>query len=138
MARFAMSRHEATQTAKGNGLGWGQLTLVEHSLCPLDPRASLVENLVHEAGYFFMDAGRRWRKSNATITCPLGLSANDELYLWGLLALTFADPDPDGELHATPHFCLRRLGLIDARYSRGGGAAREGSEGGRVGGLLSS
>lgn len=65
-------------------LGWGQLTLVEHSLCPLDPRASLVENLVHEASYFFMNAQRRWRKSNAVISCPLGLSANDELYLWGL------------------------------------------------------
>ncbi len=26
----------------------GQLTLVEHSLCPLDPAASLVENLVHK------------------------------------------------------------------------------------------
>jgi len=30
-----------------------------------------------------------------------------------------ADPDPDGEFHATPHFCLRRLGLIDL-HRRGG------------------
>jgi hypothetical protein len=93
-------------------LGRGQLTLVEHALCPLDPQASLVENLVHEASYGFMDRSRNWRKAHARVFCPLGLSANDEFYLWGLLALTFAE-DGSAEFHATPHFCLSRLGVID-------------------------
>jgi len=120
-----MKRSTAFETSNDNGVGRGQLTLVEHALCPLDSRLSLVENLVHEATYFFMDAHRRWRKSTAKITCPLGLSANDEYYLWGLLALTLAEPEPDDELHASPHFCLRRLGLIDAHHSRGGQQYRQ-------------
>jgi hypothetical protein len=49
----------------------------------------------------------------------LGLSASDEFYLWGLLALTFAEVECDGEIHATPHFCLKRLGVID-EHCRGG------------------
>jgi len=95
------------------------LTLVEHALCPLDSQKSLVENLVHTASYGFMDQTRTWRKAQARITCPHGLSASDEFYLWGLLALTFAEEENAGELHATPHFCLRRLGVIDT-HCRGG------------------
>lgn len=100
--------------------GRGQLTLVEHALCPLDPQRSLVENLVHHASYGFMDNARTWRKAQARVFCPLGLSASDELYLWGLLALTFAEEDNGGELHATPHFCLKRLGVIDEHCRSGG------------------
>ena len=44
----------------------------------------------------------------------------DELLLWGLLAITLADPQTEGELHATRHYCLRRLGFIDAKNRRGG------------------
>ncbi|MCI0539967.1 MAG: hypothetical protein L0Z50_32580, partial [Verrucomicrobiales bacterium] len=113
-----MGTYEKQKAIRSTGLG--QLTLLEHALCPLDPRVSLVENLVHEASYCFMDSRRRWRKANARITCPLGLSANDELVLWGLLALTFREPAPDGEFHATPHFCLRQLGLVDSHCRRGG------------------
>ncbi len=100
--------------------GIGQLSLVEHSLCPLDARRGLVDNLVHDARYQFTDARRRRRTARARVFCPLGLSANDELYLWGLLALTFAQRDHGGELLATPHWCLRRLELIDQHARRGG------------------
>lgn len=102
------------------GCGLGQLSLVEHALCPVDPNTSLKRNLVFDATYFFMDRNRHQRKAHATVLCPLGLSANDELFLWGLLALTFAQPQAENELHATPHYCLRQLGLIDSDSRRGG------------------
>jgi len=98
----------------------GQLTLVEHSLCPLDPAASLVENLVHDSAFFYMDGNRHFRQARAKIISPAGLSASDEFYLWGLLALTFAQPQADANLFATPHYCLRQLGVIDQRARRGG------------------
>ncbi|REJ90698.1 MAG: hypothetical protein DWQ35_15980 [Planctomycetota bacterium] len=50
----------------------------------------------------------------------MGLSANDELILWGCLALTLADPNSAGQLYATRHYILRQLGLIDQRQRRGG------------------
>ena len=100
--------------------GMGQLTLVEHSLCPLDPAASLVENLIHDSAYFFMDPNRKVRQARARIISPSGLSASDEFYLWGLLALTFAQPKADANLFATPHYCLRQLGAIDQHARRGG------------------
>jgi hypothetical protein len=98
----------------------GQLTLVEHALCPLDAGQSLRENAVFTTGYFFVDRSKHYRKAAVTVTCPAGLSSGDEFYLWGLLALTCAEPEPDGEFHATPHHCLRRLGLVDERTNRGG------------------
>lgn len=98
----------------------GQLTLVEHSLCPLDPAASLVENLVHDSAFFYMDGNRHYRQARAKIISPSGLSASDEFYLWGLLALTFAQPQADANLFATPHYCLRQLGVIDQHARRGG------------------
>src|SRR5690349_1171287 len=82
------------------GCGLGQLSLVEHALCPIDSKASLKQNLVFDADYFFVDSVRRRRKAHATVLCPLGLSANDEFFLWGLLALTFAQPQAENELHA--------------------------------------
>ena len=52
--------------------------------------------------------------------CPLGLSPKDELILWGLLGMTHAIPDSGGELHATRHYCLKQLGMINAKSKRGG------------------
>ncbi len=106
--------------ARRSSTGLGQLTLVEHALCPLDAGQSLQENLVFETGYYFADKSRHYRKASVRVTCPAGLSPGDEFYLWGLLALTCAEPEPDGEFHATPHHCLRRLGLIDQHANRGG------------------
>ncbi|MCO6439356.1 MAG: hypothetical protein J5J06_19885 [Phycisphaerae bacterium] len=100
--------------------GIGQLTLVEHALCPLDARQSALENLVHSTSYRFTDANRKRRSAKVRVFCPLGLSAGDELYLWGLLALTMTHGVDDAELRATPHWCLRRLNLIDTQGRRGG------------------
>lgn len=100
--------------------GVGQLSLVEHALCPLDTRASLQPGLIHESHFRYSDGQRRRRTARVEISCPRGLSAHDEFYLWGLLALTLSQPQPDAEFHATPHYCLRQLGLVDARVRRGG------------------
>lgn len=100
--------------------GFGQLSLVEHSLCPLDRKASLVENLQHQAEYRFSDANRKRRTATAKIFSPLGLSASDEIYLWGLLALTLSQPDDRSDLVATPHWCLKQLGIVNSRSGRGG------------------
>ena len=95
------------------GAGRAQLSLVEHALCPLDPGASL-----HPAPD---SRGKLPSTPIGTATCvppyvrvvrPSGLSAADEFVLWGLLALTFAQPEPGPELHALPHYCLRQLGVI--------------------------
>ena len=102
------------------GAGLGQLSLVEHALCPLDTNASLKENVVFAADYFFTDKNHHQQKAHASVVCPFGLSAGDEFFLWGLLALTFAQPESESELHATPHYCLRQLGLIDMNSRRGG------------------
>ena len=100
--------------------GVSQLTIVEHALCPLDARATVVPNLTHEATFRYSDRQRRRQTGRARVFCPLGLSPKDELLLWGLLAITLADPQTDGELHVTRHYCLRRLGIIDAKQRRGG------------------
>jgi hypothetical protein len=102
-----------------NGL-LGQLTLVEHALCPIDTRASLVDNLVFDTGFFFTDAHRHSQFAQTNVLCPLGLCAGDEFYLWGLLALTCAHRRDDGILCATTHYLLRQLGLIDQHARRGG------------------
>lgn len=117
MARETARKSAASRPSPG---GVGQLTLVEHALCPLDARTSLRANLVHETTYAFTDAARRRRRAHARVLCPLGLSAHDEFFLWGLLALTLHCVSPQTEFHATPHYCLRNLGLIDAGSRRGG------------------
>ncbi|MFN3194050.1 MAG: hypothetical protein ACE361_26310 [Aureliella sp.] len=99
--------------------GVGQLSLVEHALCPLDSRSSLVENLVYDAEYYY-NSGKDRKTALARVFCPLGLSASDELYLWGLLALTMLQPEPQPELFATPHWFLRQLGIINQNTKRGG------------------
>ena len=100
-------------------MGVGQLTLVEHALCPLDNRASLCENFRHVCQYRYSDGDGSSQTARVAVQCPLGLSSGDEFYLWGLLALTFAQAEPRCEFQATPHFCLRKLGLISAA-SKGG------------------
>ncbi|MBI3861102.1 MAG: hypothetical protein HY290_04320 [Planctomycetia bacterium] len=103
-----------------NGPGLGQLTLVEHALCPLDARAALVKNLVFNTQFVFTDANRHAQTAEVKVFCPLGLSTGDEFFLWGLLALTLAQPEAEGTLMATPHYVLRQLGLIDQHARRGG------------------
>jgi hypothetical protein len=71
-----------------------------------------VPNLIHDAAYRYTDANGHAKTARARVYAPFGLSASDEFVLWGLLALTFAQADPDPEFQATPHYCLRRLGVI--------------------------
>lgn len=113
-----MEAEQKTRIA-GAAVGLSQLTLVEHALCPLDARLSLRENLVHECEYFFTDAQKHRRKARVRVNCPDGLSANDEFFLWGLLALTFSEREPTIDFYATPHFCLTRLQKISSG-SKGG------------------
>lgn len=110
----------ADKTLPTNGRGVGQLTLAEHSLCPLDARASLQRGLLHRTSFQYSDEKRRRKTAHVEVSCPQGLSAHDEFYLWGLLALTLSQPQPDAEFHATPHYCLRQLGLVDTQSRRGG------------------
>jgi hypothetical protein len=104
----------------GSASGRAQLSLVEHALCPLDTAASLRDHLVHETAYGFRDAQGKLKMAQVRVMCPSGLSAADEFILWGLLALTFAQPEPGTEFQATPHYCLRKLGLIESNASKGG------------------
>lgn len=99
--------------------GLTQLTLVEHALCPLDTGASLQAGLRHETSYRYTDRDGDRQTARVRVTCPDGLSPRDEFYLWGLLALTFAQPEASPEFFATPHYCLSRLGVV-ATGSKGG------------------
>ena len=104
--------------AKTNGVG--QLSLVEHALCPLDSRSSLARNQVFETGYFYSNQKRQRKRSHVEVFCPLGLSPVDEFNLWGMLALTLANKDSDGSLIATRYYILSQLGLINSGSRRGG------------------
>jgi hypothetical protein len=110
-------------STKAGAVGRAQLTIVEHSLCPLDTSASLVEGLIHRAEFLYVDENRHQRRAESKVICPLGLSAVDEFYLWGLVALTLARPDWSTEFYATPHYCLTELGIIarDGQNSRAKG-----------------
>lgn len=99
--------------------GVGQLTLIEHALCPLDARLSFRPNLTHKTQYEYSGQRNR-RTAQVQVYCPLGLMAQDEIFLWGMLALTLADPSSEGELFATRHYILKQLGMIDAGSRRGG------------------
>lgn len=101
--------------------GIGQLSLVEHSLCPLSVTGTILrKGFVHESRYQYSDHSGRRRTARVRIACPLGLTATDEFYLWGLLAMTLSQDKPEPEFHATPHYCLRQLGIIDQHSRRGG------------------
>lgn len=113
-------KHMSRNPSKRIRNGVGQLTLVEHALCPLDARVSQAESFVHAAEFSYTDNARTRRTAAVRVYCPLGLLPQDELFLWGLLALTLADESSDGELHATRHYLLSQLGLIDAQSRRGG------------------
>ncbi len=106
-------RHRSLSTANA------QLTLVEHALCPLDSEVSLQPNFTFETSYFFTDKSRNRKKAAVRIGGLEGLSAHDELYLWGLLSLAMSQTEPCAEFMATPYFCLRRLGII-AGTNKGG------------------
>jgi len=102
------------------GQGRAQLTLVEHSLCPLDTAVSLVRGLTHRSEFYYLDENRHRRKAEAEVICPFGLSPVDEFYLWGLVALSLSQPQATAEFYATPHYCLTELGVIEPGVGQGG------------------
>lgn len=73
----------------------------------------------HKTSFRYSDAAGKRQQASVRIDCAYGLSPFDEFYLWGLLALTLAQRDSAGELEATPHYCLRQLGVIEP-HSKGG------------------
>jgi hypothetical protein len=112
---------EIRPTSRGRaGPGRAQLTLVEHALCPLDTEVALAEGLTHRSEFFYLDGSRHQQKATAKVVCPFGLSPGDELYLWGLIALTLSQREPSVEFYATPHYCLNRLGVISRGKGQGG------------------
>lgn len=115
-----MTRTTST-TAQPTGIT--QLSLVEHALCPIDPRQSLGGSCVHEAAYRYTDSSGDRQTARARVVSLEGLSPTDEFYLWGLLALTFAQQQVGPDFYATPHYCLRELGVIDSE-SKGGKSYR--------------
>jgi len=117
------TRRTALEATRQFGLG--QLSIVEHALCPLDARTSLQPGLVHRTTFPYSDGQRKRRSAHVEVACPHGLSAHDEFYLWGLLALTLCQNGEDAEFHATPHYCLRQMGLIDSQTRRGGRQYRQ-------------
>ena len=106
-------------------LGLGQLSLVEHALCPANSKVSLVDNLVHSCDIYYTDKQRHRRKGTGTTYATFGLSSVDEFYLWGLLGLTFSQQEPTLDFRATPHFVLKSLGRIDQHAKRGGSAYQQ-------------
>ena len=98
--------------------GLGQLSIVEHALCPLDRSSSLHGDRFNESSYRYSDANGRRCTASVRVDYPLGLAASDEFYLWGLLALTVSQPEKCNELHATPHYCLKQLGALSTKGGR--------------------
>ena len=84
---------------------------MEHALCPLDSKSSIKPGLLHQTSYQYTDKNRNRKTANVEVAAPFGLSPNDELYLFGLLSLTFSMAQPQTDFYATPHWCLRQLGI---------------------------
>lgn len=111
--------HRAAKPLAGMGLdhGMSQVSLVETALSPLDYQPGTP--LRHVSEFVYYDADRHRRTGQVTVKAPGGLSPTDELVLYGMLAITFADPRPMPELTATPHYLSRQLGLpIGGDHSR--------------------
>ena len=96
----------------GRWTGLTQMTLVESALCPLDPKVSKKNGSIHLSHFNYYDKNGKRKQATIETTAAFGLSPNDDFYLWGLLALTFAQPEPSALFYATPHYCLTQLGVI--------------------------
>lgn len=114
MTHAVATHREKKRLPTQRGSGLAQQTVVEHALCPLDAANALQPGSLHRVQYQFTDKNRNRKQATANVACPFGLSPHDELYLYGLLALTFSQKDPTLEFSATPHWCLRQLGIVDA------------------------
>ena len=73
MARATKPNAKRTAPApasRRSAVGLGQLTLVEHALCPLDAGQSLRENAMFETGYYYADKNRPRQKATVKVACP--------------------------------------------------------------------
>ena len=103
------TEREKPLSSVGLNHGMSQVSLVETALSPLDYAPDTP--IKHVSDFFYTTKERKRRKGQVTVNAPGGLSPTDELTLYGLLAITFADTRPVLELTATPHFLCRQLGL---------------------------
>lgn len=87
-----------------------QLTLVEHSLCPLKPPAG---EFTHQSEYFFYRDGKK-QLGRAHVHCPMGLYPDDERYLRKLLALALRQDAPEVNFYAGVRYLLRGVGLTQS------------------------
>ncbi len=102
--------------------GAAQLSLVEHALCALDPAVSLARDYRHHTGFHYTDEQGKRQFAAVEVIAPNGLSPRDEYVLWSLLALAFSQPEPTIEFWATPHWCLKKMGLLAKKQSVDGHA----------------
>lgn len=103
--------------------GAAQLSLVEHALCALDPAVSLARDYRHHTGFHYTDDEGKRRFASVEVIAPNGLSPRDEFVLWSLLALAFSQPEPTIEFWATPHWCLKKMGLLETKQTVPGRAS---------------
>jgi len=118
--RLRLTTAVITRPPRGLSVGHAQLSLVEHALCPLDASA-VGEPIIHDTRYWYTDGNHHRKEARVRIACPDGLSPTDEFYLWGLLSLTFSQPNPSADFYATPYYCLRQLGCVAPAEARIGG-----------------
>lgn len=78
---------KAKQRRALNGIG--QLTLVEHALCPLGTVQVGGEPLSHRTSFQYVSKNGKRETAHAAISAAFGLFPGDEFFLWGLLGLTF-------------------------------------------------
>src|SRR5207253_848160 len=93
--------------------GIAQLSLLETALWPLQG-GKLPDN--EFATTYEFAAGDNRKKAAVTVRAALGLQPMDELILWGLLGATFARPNAESVLMATPYWMLRRLSLATGGF----------------------
>ncbi len=86
--------------------------MIEHALCPLDARESLRKGMIYETEYSYTDANRNRKVARVQIGTVEGLSASDELFLWGILGLALSGKEPSNDFYATPYWILKQLGRI--------------------------
>jgi hypothetical protein len=119
VTRVGTPQRPKKRTIPRKGTGLAQQSLVEHALCPLDASESLRAGGLHTTQYHLYDGHRNRKTATATVAAPFGLSPNDELYLYGLLALTLSQPEPSADFYATPHLCLKQLGIVGPDQEQG-------------------
>lgn len=114
---FLSANYHLTNTSR-KSTAWqprAQLSIVEHALCPLDSRLSLNAGLKFETGFDFTDMHRNRKRADVRVAAIHGLSPSDDFFLWGLLGLALAQPEPSSDFQATPYWCLKQLGIITSR-----------------------